>query len=112
MKYKDSKSGVKSGTRINNTVWQDAKWSRHDRGVSCNKFMGQVVTDFKRLINADLLQNGSLHLFYILNFFFRTLRTQIYASNRALYLLDILSKQLVFLSMLYRNNWLPFKSIV
>ena len=39
-------------------------------GPVVTKCMGQVLTDFRRLINNDMWQNGSLHLFYILKFVF------------------------------------------
>ena len=57
IKYKESNFDVKYRARINDYVWQDIKWSRYDLGASCNSFMGQVVTDFLWLINADLRQN-------------------------------------------------------
>ena len=44
------------------------KWN--DCGASCNKIYGEGCNRFLRLINNDMWQNGSLHLFYILKFVF------------------------------------------
>ena len=54
---------LKSCARINDYVWQDANIRRCDLGASCNKFMGQVVTDLLRIINVDLPQRYILHQF-------------------------------------------------
>ena len=68
------------------------KWSHHDRGAGCNKIYGASCNRFLAFYNLKFV------------FFFRMWWTHIYASNHALYLLDIISKQLIFLSIFLSRN--------
>ena len=116
-KHKDSEPGVKSRTRINNYIWQNAKWSLMTKGQVVTKFIGQVITDFRDLLTPICGKMVACICFVSSNLFFCAWWTQVYFINRALYLRDIiskqlLSKQLIYLSMFLLKLLVTFKCIV